>query len=186
MTEDARELQASLGRIAEHERGIRETWLNRLFQAIGPSRAFAAVYRRVGPRVDPWLMRKTGGRITSRLYGFPALLLVTTGAKSGARRTSPLLYVRDGDDFVVVGTNFGTENHPAWTGNLLKTPEAHITVGPETLAVTARLCDEATFTRLWPKFRAIYRGYDVYLAMSMATLRIIAGRHCVSIVLTEM
>ena len=164
VTGDAQGLRATLDRIADHERGIRQTWLHRFFQAIGPTRAFSEVYRRLGPRIDPWLIRKTGGRIASRVYGFPTLLLVTTGAKTGVRRTSPLLYVRDGDDFVVVGTNFGTENHPAWTGNLLKTPDAEIAVGTEMLAVAARLCDEASFARLWPRFGALYRGYDAYLA----------------------
>jgi deazaflavin-dependent oxidoreductase (nitroreductase family) len=158
------EVRAALARIAVYEEGVRTTWMHRFFQAIGPTRGFSAVYRRLGPIVDPWLLRVSRGRIASRVYGFPALLLATTGAKTGARRTSPLLYVRDGDGFVVVGTNFGTESHPAWTGNLLKTPAAEIVVAGETIAVTAQLCDEAAFERLWPKFSGMYKGYDVYLA----------------------
>jgi len=152
-----------LDRVAAHERTLKRTWVNRVLQAIAPSPAFVAVYRRLGPKIDPWLLRATKGRIATELYGFPSLLLYTTGAKSGERRTSPLFYVRDGDAFAVVGTNFGTEHHPAWTGNLLKTPEAEITVGGETLGVGAELADAATFERLWPKFRAVYGGYDVYL-----------------------
>ncbi len=158
------QLRAALDRVAAYERSIQKTWIHHAFQLVGPTRAFAAVYRRLGPKVDPWLMRTTRGRITSRLYGFPALLLITIGAKTGKERTSPLLYVRDGEDFVIVGTNFGTEHHPAWTGNLLKTPEARIVIGEETIAVTAELCDGATLERLWPKFTSVYGGYDAYRA----------------------
>jgi deazaflavin-dependent oxidoreductase (nitroreductase family) len=157
-------LRAALDRIAVHERGLRKTWLHQVLQVIGPTRWFAALYRRLGPRLDPWLFRVTGGRIATRWYGFPSLLLITTGAKTGLKRTSPLLYARDGDDFLVVGTNFGTEHHPAWTANLLKTPEAAIVVGEDTLAVTATFCEKAAFDRLWPRFTAIYGGYRVYLA----------------------
>jgi deazaflavin-dependent oxidoreductase (nitroreductase family) len=158
------ELRAALDRIAVHERGLKKTWLHAVLQLLGPTRWFAAVYRRLGPKLDPWLFRVTGGRIATRLYGFPSLLLITTGAKTGLQRTSPLLYVRDGDDFVVVGTNFGTEHHPAWTANLLKTPEAALVVGEDTLPVIAALCDRAAFERLWPRFTAVYGGYRAYLA----------------------
>ncbi len=155
-------LRSQLDRVAAYEAGIHPTALNRLLQRIGPTRPFIAVYRRLGPRIDPWLARRTGGGI-NRLYGFPALLLVSTGARSGQRRTSPLLYARDGDDFVVVGTNFGTEQHPAWTGNLLAHPDAEVVVGAETVPVTAELADAPTFDRLWPRLTAIYGGYDTYL-----------------------
>jgi deazaflavin-dependent oxidoreductase (nitroreductase family) len=158
------DMRAALDRVALYERGMQKTWMQRLLQAIGPTRGFAFVYRRLGPKVDPWLLRSTGGQIATKLYGFPTLLLNTTGAKTGKTRVSPLLYVRDGDDFVVVGTNFGTEHHPAWTGNLLKCPQAGIVVGKETIDVTAELVDERAFERLWPKFTAVYRGYDVYRA----------------------
>jgi deazaflavin-dependent oxidoreductase (nitroreductase family) len=164
MAGEPSELRAKLERIDDYERGVRATWVHRFFQTVGPTPWFGAVYRRLGPRVDPWLFRATRGKLANRIYGFKALLLGTIGARTGAPRTSPLLYVRDGDAFVVVGTNFGTENHPAWTGNLLKTPAATIEVGGESFGVTAQLCDEATFERLWPKFREVYRGYDVYLA----------------------
>ncbi len=160
----AEELRAVLDRIALHERGLRKTWVHQVLRALGPTRAFASLYRRLGPKLDPWLLRVTGGRIATRWYGVPSLLLITTGAKTGLKRTSPLLYVRDGDDFVVVGTNFGTEHHPAWTANLLKTPGAEIVVGDDTLAVTAALCDRAAFDRLWPSFTAVYDGYRAYLA----------------------
>jgi deazaflavin-dependent oxidoreductase (nitroreductase family) len=158
------ELRAALDRVDRLEASLAPTTLtSRLLRKIGPKPWFAAFYRRFGPLVDPWLLRKTGGRIATKIYGFPALLLVTTGSRSGQERTSPLLYARDGDDFLIVGTNFGTKNHPAWTGNLLAHPEARIVVGEDTLAVSAELVDPATFERLWPRFVAVYGGYDDYL-----------------------
>lgn len=157
-------LTAALERVAVHEAGRRVTVLNKVMQRLGPTKPFIAVYRRLGPKIDPWLQRRTGGRIATRVYGFPALLLATTGAKTGKRRTSPLFYVRDGDDFVVVGTNFGTEHHPAWTANLLAHPDdAVVEVGTERLAVDASLADPDAFARIWPRFSAIYGGYDTYL-----------------------
>lgn len=162
MTND--ELESALARVADYEASlVRDTMANRLFRKIGPTKPFIALYRRLGPKIDPWLMRTTGGRIATRVYGFPALLLLTTGAKTGQPRTTPLLYARDGADFLIVGTNFGTEHHPAWTGNLMKTPAAAIVIGEDTLPVEAELVDDATFARVWPRFTAVYEGYDTYL-----------------------
>lgn len=156
-------LRQALARIAAGEAATRGTLMTRMLAKVGPTKPFIAVYRRLGPKIDPWLMRTTGGRIATHVYGFPALLLITTGAKTGQSRTSPLLYARDGDDFLVVGTNFGTEHHPAWTSNLLKTPTARIAIGHDTLDVRAQQVDEATFQRIWPRFTAVYPGYDDYL-----------------------
>jgi deazaflavin-dependent oxidoreductase (nitroreductase family) len=92
----------------------------------------------------------------------PVLLLSTTGAKSGQTRTTPLLYVRDGPDFAVAGTNFGQPAHPGWTANLLAKPAAVIEIGPELIGVTAELADPDTHSRVWPRFLAIYPGYRHY------------------------
>lgn len=158
------ELDASLQRIALQEQTIKSTLMQRFLRKVGPTRAFAEVYRRLGPAIDPWLMRVSKGSVARDVYGFPALLLLSTGAKSGQKRTSPLMYARDGADFLVVGTNFGTENHPAWTANLRKTPEAEIVVGAEVVPVIAEQLDEPTFQAFWPRFTVLYPGYESYLA----------------------
>jgi deazaflavin-dependent oxidoreductase (nitroreductase family) len=154
-------LAEKLQRIADYERGRRTT--SRVIQSLGRTRAFAAFYRRYGPKADPWLLRKTQGQAALRL-GFPELLLTTTGAKSGLPRVMPLIYVRDGDDFVVVGTNFGQRHQPGWTANLMAYPDASIEVGPEQLPVSGELVDRATWERLWPRFVAVYPGYANYLS----------------------
>jgi deazaflavin-dependent oxidoreductase (nitroreductase family) len=157
------DLATSLARIRELETGLRTGLIGRTIRAVGGTRAYAAGYRRIGPRVDPWLMRQPWGRALLQRYGIPGLLLATTGARTGRRRVSPVLYVRDGDAFACVGTNFGQPRHPGWTANLLAHPEATVTIGDVTLPVTAEPVDEAGFARLWPRFLDIYPGYADYL-----------------------
>lgn len=144
----------------EAERGVRPPrWLLK----IGPTRAFVAVYRSAVVPIDRWLWRHDCGA-SNKLLHFPGLLLTATGARSGRPRRQPLLYRRDGPDFVVVGTNWGQEHHPAWTANLLAHPAATIRIGPHEIRVNARpVTDEATWSRLWRSFNDVYRGYDVYL-----------------------
>lgn len=161
-TTDASAPDERLRRIAAFERQLRRTPVTRVICLVGRTRAFAAFYRRYGPKADPWLLRKTHGQGATRL-GFPVLLLTTTGASSGLSRVMPLVYVRDSDGFVVVGTNFGQRQHPGWTANLIAHPEAAIEVGRERLSVTAELLDRATWERLWPRFLEIHPGYADYL-----------------------
>jgi deazaflavin-dependent oxidoreductase (nitroreductase family) len=151
-----------LGRVEAYEQRLRRTPLTALLRVLAPTRPFAAFYRRVGPRLDRFLIRASSGRVASRLYGLPVLLLSTTGAKSGQTRTTPLLYVRDGPDFAVAGTNFGHPAHPGWTANLLAGPAAAIEIGPERICVTAELADAGTHSRIWPRFLAVYPGYGHY------------------------
>jgi deazaflavin-dependent oxidoreductase (nitroreductase family) len=77
--------------------------------------------------------------------GAPTMLLETTGRKSGQARISPLLFARDGDSILVVGSNFGQQHHPAWTGNLLAAPVAAAIIRGKRIPVTAALLvgDEA-------------------------------------------
>ena len=157
---------ARLQRISSFEAARRTTPVTRLLLVVGRTKAFARVYRVLGPAVDPWILRRSKGKVASQVYGLPALVLTTVGRRSRQPRVSPLLYLRNGDDFVVVGTNFGQEHHPAWTANLIAEPEAEIEVGPERLAVSAELADADTWNRLWPRFVAVYPGYASYLGRS--------------------
>jgi deazaflavin-dependent oxidoreductase (nitroreductase family) len=130
---------------------------------LGRTPQFAAVYRRVGPVIDPRIAHINEGRFMAKLYGFPVLILHTTGAKSGLPRSSPLLYVRDGDDVMLIGTNFGQPKHPGWTANLMAHPDAAVDIGPVRLAVHAELVDAATWEQMFPRFVAVYPGYANYL-----------------------
>jgi F420H(2)-dependent quinone reductase len=90
------------------------------------------------------------------------LLLDHVGAKSGTKRTSPLLYFRDEDDLVVIASKGGYPKHPAWYHNLIANPDTEVQVGTERRAVHARVADAEERERLWPRAVKSYHGYADY------------------------
>ncbi len=114
------------------------------------------------------LYRATGGRLGRTIPGVQGkmLLLDHVGAKSGTSRTSPLLYIDDGDDVVVVASKGGFPKHPAWYHNLMANPDTTVQVGPEKRAVHARTANPEERERLWPLVVASYHGYADYQARS--------------------
>lgn len=97
------------------------------------------------------LYRATGGVVGGKLPGLPVLLLDSVGRKSGALRTSPLPYYRDGERFVVVGSNNGLPRDPHWWLNLRAQPAVEIQVMGERIGVLARLASASERERLWPE-----------------------------------
>jgi deazaflavin-dependent oxidoreductase (nitroreductase family) len=109
--------------------------------------------------------RATGGRIGHTAPGMPTILLLDhVGAKSGTKRTSPLLYVRDGEDVVIVASKGGFPKHPAWYHNLRANPDTTVQIGSERRAVHARDAIPEERERLWPKAIEAYPGYKDYIA----------------------
>lgn len=109
------------------------------------------------------IYRATGGRIGHRLPGLaPMLLLDHLGARTGTRRTSPLLYLADGDDLVLVASKGGHPRHPGWYHNLRAHPDTTVQVGTERRAVHARVATPAERCRLWPRAVEAYPGYARY------------------------
>lgn len=107
--------------------------------------------------------RATGGRIGQRLPGLPQMLLLDhVGARSGTRRTIPLLYLEDGADVVVVASKGGHPKHPAWYHNLRANPDTTVQIGGERRPVHARLADADERARLWPEAVALYPSYRGY------------------------
>ena len=94
--------------------------------------------------------RATRGVLGGRLAGLDLLLLTTRGRKSGLLRTSPLPYLEDGEDWVIVGSNNGLPRDPAWWLNLRAEPEAEIQLGKERFRAWARIASPAERARLWP------------------------------------
>jgi deazaflavin-dependent oxidoreductase (nitroreductase family) len=92
------------------------------------------------------------------------LLLDHVGAKSGVKRTTPLLYVRDGRDLVIVASKGGFPKHPAWHHNLLANPDTTVQVGSEVLPVRARVAEPEERDRLWAMADRAYPGYRDYRA----------------------
>jgi deazaflavin-dependent oxidoreductase (nitroreductase family) len=105
----------------------------------------------------------SGGRLGANLGGLPHLLLTTTGRKSGQRRTVALTYLREGDSFVLVASNGGSDRHPAWWLNLRQADRAHVRVGREAFDVTATRAQGAEHARLWEalkRFNPFYAQYE--------------------------
>ena len=107
--------------------------------------------------------RATGGRIGHTLPGLPTMLLLDhVGAKSGAKRTAPLLYIKDGDDLVIVASKGGYPRHPAWFHNLQAHPDTTVQVGSERREVHARVATPEERERLWPRVVESYGSYRDY------------------------
>jgi F420H(2)-dependent quinone reductase len=107
--------------------------------------------------------RLTRGVVGHKLPGGPPMLLLDhVGAKSGKKRTSPLMYVQDGDDVVLVASKGGYPKNPAWFHNLKANPETVVQIGSEKRPVRARVATDEERERLWPKAVEAYGGYAGY------------------------
>jgi deazaflavin-dependent oxidoreductase (nitroreductase family) len=114
-------------------------------------------------RIHAALYRRTGGKLGGHLPGMPSariLLLDHWGARSGVRRTSPLMYHEDGDTVAVVASKGGQPTHPAWFHNVKANPDTTIQLGSVVRNVRARVATDEERSRLWPEFVAVYPGYD--------------------------
>lgn len=122
--------------------------------------------------VDRRLLERSKGRLTVLgPIGAPTVLLDTIGRKTGQRRTSPLLYLRDGDRLVVVGSNFGQDHHPAWTSNLIAHPEASVTMAGRDIPVLATQVTGAEKEMLYTRFVELAGAYAAYQNRTDRTIR---------------
>jgi deazaflavin-dependent oxidoreductase (nitroreductase family) len=114
-------------------------------------------------QVHTAIYRASGGRIGHRIPGAPPMLLLDhVGAKSAVKRTSPLVYARDGANFVLVASKGGFPKNPGWFYNLKANPDTTIQVGSAHYTVHARVADDAERERLWPVVVRVYGGYEDY------------------------
>jgi deazaflavin-dependent oxidoreductase (nitroreductase family) len=128
-------------------------------------------------RAHQKLYIRSGGRAGHGMLGVPSLLLRTTGRRSGAERTNALIYARDGDDFLVVASNGGADNHPAWFLNLEANPDVGVQVGRERMAGRARAVDRSDpdFERRWRLVNSNNRDrYDAYQAKTSREIPLVA------------
>ena len=110
------------------------------------------------------LYRVSGGRLMGKVNEAPVLLLTTTGRKSGQQRTAPVVYLADGESYVVIGSNAGHSRTPAWSLNLKATPEAEVEVGRRRVPVRARVAEGEERADLWRRHNEQYSGFDEYEA----------------------
>ena len=127
---------------------------------------------KLAARVDPTLLRLSGGRMHLTLV-LPTAHLTTVGAKSGEARTVAVLYFTDGDDAILIASSFGRERHPAWYHNLKANPEATLLrAGSGGRYQAAEVADPAEHDRLYGLAEQMYAGYADYKARTAAI-----GRH---------
>lgn len=106
--------------------------------------------------------RDSNGEVGYDWNGAPTLLLTTTGRKSGEPRTAPLIFGRDGDDYLIVASVGGSPKHPGWYFNLQDDPHAVIQVKADVMKVTARDATDDEKPRLWQIMNEVWPNYDVY------------------------
>lgn len=126
-----------------------------------PGKAAVQIQRFI-TAVHTRLFRLSGGKIGGRMAGCPVLLLTTKGRKTGKERVTPLLYIPDNENFVLIASNGGVPNHPAWYWNIQANPEVEVEVGGRKLRVRAEDVGGAERERLWTKAVGMYAGYADY------------------------
>ncbi len=118
----------------------------------------------------------TGGKVGHDWNDTSCLILHTIGRKSGQTRKFPLIYGRDGDDYVIIASKGGAPEHPGWYVNLLAQPEVSIQVWDRVIPVTARTGTAADKTRLWPMMAQQWPGYDTYQAKAGRDIPVVVLR----------
>lgn len=141
---------------------LRGTWLAHVY-----ARAHAALYALSSGRIGASIGVAQG-------VPPPVLLLETTGRRSGVPRRTPLLYLVDGRDLVVIAANAGHPKDPAWCTNLAADPRAIVQIGAERRAVVAREVEDPRRAELWHRFAAMYDGLDAYARQATRRFPVIA------------
>ena len=109
------------------------------------------------------VFRMSNGRLANRGFGMPVLELVTTGRRTGKRRTTMLTSpVQDGGKVVLVASYGGDDRHPTWFLNLRDDPSVEITMNGRTRPMRARIASSEERAELWPRVVDVYRGYGQY------------------------
>ena len=114
-------------------------------------------------RFQVYMYRRSGGKRMGHLRGMPVLLLTTVGRKTGKERVTPVMYIRDGDNYVVTASNNGRDKQPSWLLNLKAHPQTKIEVDGITRSVMAQQASVEEKGRLWPQLveRApFFEGYQ--------------------------
>ncbi len=137
--------------------------VQRAAERLASSKAGAWYFVNVTSRIDPWILKRTNGRLSS-IPGQPVLLLRHTGAKSGQARETPLVYATDGARIVLIASKGGAPSHPAWYHNLKAHPDVEVVAKDRSGRYVAHEAEGEERERLWKAATAVYGGYDVYQA----------------------
>ena len=120
------------------------------------------VFMKAALAVYIFLYRLTSGAIGGRMAGLQVLLLTTTGRKTGQPRTTPLGYFTQDGNYVVIASNGGADQNPAWFYNLKSNPQVTIQAGNKQLAAKAEVVDTEKRTQMWADLVKMAPAYDRY------------------------
>jgi F420H(2)-dependent quinone reductase len=131
--------------------------------------------QRAWSRLHARLYRWSGGRFLPRwFHGAPVMLLRTVGRRSGKRRSNPVLYLRDGENLVVLAANAGNDRAPAWWHNLRAAGEGEVVIGRKLRRVRPRIVTGEERERLWREFVEMYPQAEIYTHFTERPLPLIA------------
>ena len=150
-----------MGRVPSYDPLRPKGWWLRTLSWAARQRPVTWYLVNVGNRIDPYLMRATGGRVKSSLNA-PTVLLTHTGAKTGTRRTTPLAYFTQGDDVVLIASRGGSVHHPAWYHNVIANPEVELWSKGVGGRYVAREATGEERERLWDLALSLYPGFARY------------------------
>jgi deazaflavin-dependent oxidoreductase (nitroreductase family) len=124
--------------------------------------------------------RSAGGAVGGQFAGAPILLLNSTGAKTGQRRTTPMMYLAGGDRLDVFASKAGAPTNPDWYHNLLAHPRASVEVGAETFEVEAEVPGREERDRLYAIQSGRYPGFAEYQAKTTRVIPVVILRRAAS------
>ncbi|MEN9646225.1 MAG: Deazaflavin-dependent nitroreductase [Actinomycetota bacterium] len=117
--------------------------------------------------------RANGGKVGGRFEGLPMVLVTHTGAKSGVRRTTPLVCSRDGDTVVIIASMGGAPNNPAWYHNMVANPGVTVEVGSDTYEATVVVTEGDERQRLFDAQAAIMPFFNDYAASTSRVIPVL-------------
>jgi deazaflavin-dependent oxidoreductase (nitroreductase family) len=120
-----------------------------------------------------FIYERSGGRIGDWLGNTPMLLLRTTGRQTGRQRTVALLYHRDGDSYVVVGSKGGSDAPPAWLLNLQSNPKVDVQIGTQHFGAMARVAAANERPRLWTEVTKLWPSFDRYQSQTQREIPLV-------------
>ncbi|MFF2195778.1 nitroreductase family deazaflavin-dependent oxidoreductase [Streptomyces sp. NPDC058157] len=146
----------------------------KIMQKVSSTLLFAKIAPHFIPAMDKAVHRLTGGKVLLSARMLPGVILTAKGARSGEPRTTPLACMPEdgGASWLLIGSNFGRPGHPAWTGNLLKHPDADVNWQGRDIAVRARLLEGAERAEAWRAVLKFWPPYATYQARIEREIRL--------------
>jgi deazaflavin-dependent oxidoreductase (nitroreductase family) len=138
----------------------------RVMRSFAASKVGVALFRPTAHHLDQLVTKLSGGRrsFTGIAAGLPAVILTTTGAKSGKPRTVAVFGIPHPNGLGLIASNWGGASHPAWYHNLKANPEATVSIEGDSWQATARPATPRERDEIWAKGVEIYPGWTKYQA----------------------